>query len=106
MGKYSLVTDVLNKAVEIDSQNGDFSYRLAEEYNNLDKYSDALTASNTALQYLKRNQQAHAQIEKGKAYEGLGDFANAVASYREVGIDKRFASWINWKIDILKKQSQ
>jgi tetratricopeptide (TPR) repeat protein len=106
LGKYSSATTVLNKAIEIDSRDGDSYYRLAEAYNNLGKYNDALTASNEAIQYLKKNMQAHAQIEKGKAYEGLGDLANAVASYQEAGKDKRFTNWVNWKIDVLKKQSQ
>jgi hypothetical protein len=39
-----------------------------------------------------------------EACGGLGDLANAAASYREIGINKRFASWINWEIDMLKKQ--
>lgn len=106
IGQYQSAIKVLKQAIEIKSRDGDSYYRLAEAYNNLGRYNNAITAANSALEYLKKNKQAHAHIEKGKAYEGLGNISSAIASYQEAGKDKRFANWVNWKIDALKKQSQ
>ena len=42
----------------------------------------------------------------GKAYEGLGDKTNAVASYQEAGRDQRFSKWVAWKLDRMKQESE
>ena len=102
LGRYEDAVNALNQAIAIKATNGDAHFRLSQALNNLGRYQQALMAAQSALNN-KRGRFAAGHIEMGKAHEGLGNITEAIASFTEAGKDRRWKSWVEWKIDKLRK---
>lgn len=77
-------------------------YRLAELYNNVGRYQDALEAAEQCLKY--KEGYAPAQFEAGRAAEALGDKAKALFYYELAAKDRRWAPAAQYHIEELKKK--
>src|SRR5699024_1524936 len=74
---------LLEKALTYDSKSSDAYYRLADAYNKLGKYNDALSSAKKGLSYAgsSKGDQAKFYFEEGKAYAGLDQNSKACQAY-------------------------
>jgi len=102
LGKYNEAITYLKKSVEIKPKRNHVAYyRLAVAYNNIGKYNQSIMAAQACLQQKPRF--APAYLEIGKAKEGQGDLAAAVENFKKAARDRRYAKWVEWKLNEIKK---
>ena len=75
--KYSTAIPLLNRALDYDAESAGAFYRLAEAYNKQEKYDDAISNANKALQFEKGG-----RGEKAKIYFEIG-YANQYKNNKE-----------------------
>jgi tetratricopeptide (TPR) repeat protein len=75
---------LLERSLEYDMEHADTYYRLAEAYNNLAMWAEAIRAANQALRYERGGQVARAKIhfELGVAYKAQDNTAQACEAFR------------------------
>jgi len=102
LGRYSEAVTNLEKSIQLKPQSNHVAYyRLAVAYNNLGKYNQAILAAQTCVQ--QKRGFAAAYLEIGKAKESLGDMAAAVQNFKQAAKDRRYAKWVEWKLDQINK---
>ncbi len=79
-GKHQQAIEYLKKAVE--NYKYDSAYlALAEIYNDLGKFTEALAAADNAINHRKKTSKGAGYYYKGLAFKGLGDKAKAKANF-------------------------
>ncbi len=83
-GRYRDAIRTLQRSLEYDMEYADTFYRLAEAYNNMSMYEEALTAATSALRHETGGQVARAKIhfEIGIAHMAKGNTREACSAFR------------------------
>lgn len=83
-GRFRQGIRYLERSLEYDMQHADTFYRLAEAYNNMAMWNEAIRAAEQALRFERGGQVARAKIhfELGIAHKNLNNTRQACASFR------------------------
>ncbi len=100
-GNHQKAINYLNKAVS--NYKYDSAYlALAEIYNELGKYSEALTAADNAINNRKKISKGAGYYYKGLAFKGLGDTAKAIENFKVSVKDKTYKASSKYELKLLK----
>jgi tetratricopeptide (TPR) repeat protein len=92
---------LLRTSIDLDGDNGEAHFRLAESYYGTGEYRQAVKAGVAATR--KRRDYRAAQVVLADAYVELGETTNARTWYLEAASDSRFRDYCNHRIELLAK---
>jgi superkiller protein 3 len=105
LGRTSQAIEALQTAVGIDPRFSDAYFRLAKVLNDVGRYREAREAAVNCIRIVqsKRKFYAPAHFEAGRAYEQLGNIAEAIKQYELSMRDNTWRALAQHRIDEIKR---
>lgn len=102
--EYRNAQTALEKSVQFDEKLWKAHFFLARVFNNTGQYRNAIASAENVLKYHpKKANFGGALLERGKAFEGLGNNARAIEDYNSALKDRDYKKNAEYQIEILTK---